>query len=110
MPDEEAHISKVPNLHGRHIRICGRHKPEGIGALPGEVSVPAKRLLSSGGDKMGTEKSAEVIVGGIDHHRRTKSKFKGRNLNCIMEEVIGKRTEMFKSYIGSMGRNPGVKI
>jgi len=77
---------------------------------PGRSLFLPKRLLSSGDDKMGTEKSAEVIVGGIDHHRRTESKFKGRNLNCIMEAVIGKRTEMFKSYNGSMGRNPGVKI
>ncbi len=41
MPDEEANISKVQNLNGKHIRICGRHKPEGICALPGEVSAPA---------------------------------------------------------------------
>ena len=66
MLDEEANISKVRNLPGRHTRRCGRHKPEGISALPGEVSVSAHGLLSPRGDKMGAEKSAEVIVGIID--------------------------------------------
>ena len=38
MPDEEAHISKVRYLTGRHVRICGGHKREGGCALPGEAS------------------------------------------------------------------------
>ena len=41
MPDEEAKISKVRNLYGRHGRICGGHKCEGKCALPGETSLPA---------------------------------------------------------------------
>jgi hypothetical protein len=38
MPDEEANISKVRYLTGRHVRICGGHKREGGCALPGEAS------------------------------------------------------------------------
>ncbi len=38
MLDEEAIISKVRYLTGRHVRICGGHKREGGCALPGEVS------------------------------------------------------------------------
>jgi len=38
MSDEEANISKVRYLTGRHVRICGGHKREGGCALPGEVS------------------------------------------------------------------------
>jgi len=37
MPDEEAIISKVRYLSGRHARICGGHKREGGCALPGEA-------------------------------------------------------------------------
>ena len=62
MLDKEAIISKVRYLHGKHGSICGRHKQEGICALPGEVSQPAIVLLSSRGDEMGCEKSAEAIV------------------------------------------------
>ena len=38
MLDEKANIFKVLYLHGKHERICGRHKREGECALPGEVS------------------------------------------------------------------------
>ena len=38
MPDEEAHISEVRYLTGRHERICGGYKREGGCALPGETS------------------------------------------------------------------------
>jgi hypothetical protein len=38
MSDEEANISEVPYLTGRHVRICGGHKREGECALPGEIS------------------------------------------------------------------------
>ena len=38
MLDEEAMISKVQYLHGKHGRRCGRHKREGECALPGEIS------------------------------------------------------------------------
>ena len=41
MLDEEAHIFKVLYLYGKHGRICGGHKREGEGALPGEVCRPA---------------------------------------------------------------------
>lgn len=37
MSDEEAKISKVRYLYGRHGRICGRHKRESRCALPGET-------------------------------------------------------------------------
>ena len=37
MSDEEAYISKVRYLNGRHVRICGGHKREGGSALPGEA-------------------------------------------------------------------------
>ncbi|MFV0421553.1 hypothetical protein [Oleidesulfovibrio sp.] len=37
MADEEASISKVQYLHGRHGCICGGHKREGGCALPGEI-------------------------------------------------------------------------
>jgi len=42
MPGEESNISKAPNLHGRHGRICGGHKREGGCAIPGEVCPSAK--------------------------------------------------------------------
>ena len=38
MPDEEAYISEVRYLTGRHERICGGYKREGGCALPGETS------------------------------------------------------------------------
>lgn len=41
MSDEEANISKVRNLYGRHGRICGGYKCEGRCALPGEASLSA---------------------------------------------------------------------
>ena len=37
MLDEKANIFKVRYLHGKHGRICGRHKREGESALPGEI-------------------------------------------------------------------------
>ena len=40
--DEEAIISKVPYLHGKHGRRCGRNKREGECALPGEICSFAK--------------------------------------------------------------------
>jgi len=38
MPDEEAIISEVQYLTGKHVRKCGGHKREGGCALPGEAS------------------------------------------------------------------------
>jgi len=62
MLDEEAIISKVLSLYGKHGCICGRHKREGGCALPGEISWSALVLLLSRGDRMLYEKSAEGIV------------------------------------------------
>ena len=42
MLDKESNISKVLNLPGKHLCICGRHKRESRCALPGEVSDFAK--------------------------------------------------------------------
>ena len=63
MLDEEATISKVRNLYGRHGRRCGGHKREGVCALPGEICRPASVLPPPQGDGMGLQKSAEGIVG-----------------------------------------------
>lgn len=41
MSDEEANISKVRNLYGRHGCKCGGYKCEGRCALPGETSLSA---------------------------------------------------------------------
>ncbi len=38
MLDDEAKISKVLNLPGKHNCICGRYKCEGVSTLPGEIS------------------------------------------------------------------------
>ena len=45
---------------------CGGHKREGESALPGEVCNFAVRLLSSRGEGMKLQKSAEGIVGSFD--------------------------------------------
>lgn len=37
MLDEEANLSKVRYLHGKHACRCGGYKREGGCALPGEV-------------------------------------------------------------------------
>ena len=47
MPDEEANISKVRYLTGRHGRICGGHKREGGCALPGEASRHAESATAA---------------------------------------------------------------
>jgi hypothetical protein len=41
MLDDEATISKVQYLHGKHNCKCGRYKCEGVSVLPGEISDPA---------------------------------------------------------------------
>ena len=41
MPDEKSYIFKVRYLYGRHGRICGGHKREGVCALPGEICLSA---------------------------------------------------------------------
>ena len=41
MSDEKAIIFKVQYLHGRHRRICARHKRESECAIPGEICRPA---------------------------------------------------------------------
>jgi len=41
MPDEESNIFKVRNLYGRHGRICGGHKREGVCVLTGEICMSA---------------------------------------------------------------------
>jgi len=63
MLGEKAYIFKAQYLHGKHGRICRRHKREGECALPGEVSKSAWVLLSPRGDGKDFEKSAEGIVG-----------------------------------------------
>ena len=69
MPDEKAHIFKVRYLYGRHGRICGGHKREGVCALPGEISLPVSHYGEYPGLQerrrfwKGREKSAEGIVG-----------------------------------------------
>ena len=42
MLGEKACFFKARYLHGKHGRICGRHKREGMCALPGEVCRLAK--------------------------------------------------------------------
>ena len=37
--DERANRLKVQYLYGKHGRICGGHKREGVCALPGEISM-----------------------------------------------------------------------
>lgn len=37
MLGEEANIFKARYLYGKHGRICGGHKREGVCAIPGEV-------------------------------------------------------------------------
>jgi hypothetical protein len=39
--DEKANIFEVQYLHGRHRRICARHKRDSECALPGEICFPA---------------------------------------------------------------------
>jgi hypothetical protein len=64
--DEKANLFKVRYLYGKPVRICGGHKREGEGALPGEVCNFAIELpsLRGGGKKM--QKSAEGIVVPFD--------------------------------------------
>lgn len=38
LPGKKSKIFKAQYLYGRHGRICGGHKREGVCALPGEVS------------------------------------------------------------------------
>jgi len=72
MLDEKANIFKVRYLHGKHRRICGRHKREGECALPGEVSryLLAQLLHSKGCGKSG-EKSPEGILGFLLKRRES---------------------------------------
>jgi hypothetical protein len=65
MLDERAYKLKVQYLYGKHGSICGRHKREGRGALPGEVciSVPEMGLSAPRDAGKGMQKSAEAIVG-----------------------------------------------
>ena len=60
--DEKADIFEVEYLHGSDGRICGRHKREGVCALPGEIWLSAIRLPMLKDSGMGNQKSAEVIV------------------------------------------------
>ena len=62
MPDKKVNIFKVPNLSGRHGRICGGHKREGGCVLPGKLRVCLVLPASRGAGK-GRQKSAEGIVG-----------------------------------------------
>ncbi len=64
--DKKANIFKVRYLYGKMVCICGGHKREGESALPGEICNFAKGLLSSRGDGMKLQKSAEGIVGLVD--------------------------------------------
>ena len=45
MLDDEATISKVRYLPGKHNCICGRYKCEGVSALPGEISDSAHSAI-----------------------------------------------------------------
>jgi hypothetical protein len=81
MLDNEAIISEVQYLPGRHGCRCGRYKCEGVSALPGEISdTPGSvGVSSSRGDKTGSEKSAEVIL-SASWRRRTELKLTGEDL------------------------------
>jgi hypothetical protein len=63
---EEANPFKALYLYGKIVCRCGGHKREGESALPGEICNFAARLLSSRGDGMKLQKSAEGIVGSVD--------------------------------------------
>ena len=41
MLGEESDVFKARYLYGKHRRICGGHKREGVCALPGEICRPA---------------------------------------------------------------------
>ena len=64
--DEKALIFEVQYLYGKLGCRCGEHKREGESAIPGEVCNFANWLLSSRGDGMKLQKSAEGIVGLFD--------------------------------------------
>ena len=64
--DEKAFTFKVRYLYGKLGCRCGGHKREGESALPGEVCNFAVRLLSSRGEGMKLQKSAEGIVASFD--------------------------------------------
>lgn len=53
MLDEEAYISKVRYLCGKHGRRCGRYKREGMCALPGEVCLDEQAEVSRSHSKHG---------------------------------------------------------
>ena len=72
--DEKANIFKVRYLYGKLDCRCGGHKREGESALPGEVCNFAKWLLSSRGEGMKLQKSAEGIVGSFDRTEGPKMK------------------------------------
>jgi hypothetical protein len=65
MLGERAKRLKARCLHGKHGSICGGHKRERVGALPGEISNTPDKVLPPRGGKMVFEKSAEAIVGVI---------------------------------------------
>jgi hypothetical protein len=64
--DEKADIFKVRYLYGKVVCRGGGHKRESESALPGEICNFAARLLSSRGERMKLQKSAEGIVGSFD--------------------------------------------
>jgi len=64
MLDKKANIFEVQYLHGRHGRICGRHKCEGECALPGEISPLALATIA----ERQWEEWREVSRGHIIRH------------------------------------------
>ncbi len=81
MWDEEANVSKVRYLYGRHGRKCGGHKREGGCALPGEVCRSCPVLLPPKGGGMSRQKSAEGILRSIDRTEGPNLKYVTGALN-----------------------------
>jgi len=67
--DEKANVFKVRYLYGKLVRICGGHKREGGGALPGEVCNFAEEQLTLRGGGIKLQKSAEGIVVPFDRSK-----------------------------------------
>jgi len=81
---EKAQIFKAQYLYGKHRRICGGHKCEGVCALPGEVcryvtseSVDNRRREAP----LNRQKSAEDIVSGFDPTEGRNKKQRMRSWN-----------------------------
>ncbi len=82
-----------------------RYKCEGVCALPGEISNSAFVLLSSRGDGMELEKSAEVILRLLTTTEGLNLKLRGTDFDCAGEGDVAIKTEMFWTYIQRSERN-----